>query len=96
MMDQMNFKDAINFSANALSLGSTSKFNRQRQMLFTMPDVTKDQLEKAGDFVPQQHYLRVRQAMIDKHAEKVRASMDTPFDELYAKEKQLVSDIIRT
>lgn len=33
--------------------------------------------------------------MIEKQVEEVRAKQDTPFDEIYHKERKLVSDIIK-
>ena len=105
MMEQMDFDQSINFSKEALAKGSTNKFDRDRESTFPDPDTTRQdmaghgrtrgELEMSGEREGQ-NYFEQRQKMIERHVESVRADLDVSYDQLYAKEKQLVQDIIRT
>ena len=95
MMEQMDFDQSINFSKEALAKGSTNKFDRDRESTFPDPDTTRGELEMSGEREGQ-NYFEQRQKMIERHVESVRADLDVSYDQLYAKEKQLVQDIIRT
>ena len=60
-----------------------------------LPDSTmsRSEIREKGK-IPNPFYKQY-QDMIEKHAQEVRDKQDTPFDEIYHKERKLVQDIIR-
>lgn len=60
-----------------------------------LPDSTlsRSEIREKGK-IPNPFYKQY-QDMIEKHAQEVRDKQDTPFDEIYHKERKLVSDIIK-
>ena len=83
-----------NFNENLLMYSKGSKFDHLREKTFPTSEVTRTDILLGREGVA----LPYQQDAIDKikeHAAKVQADQDAPYDEIYHKERKLVTDIVR-
>jgi hypothetical protein len=82
-----------NFSESALMYANTSKFDELREVMIPDVRISKSELVKFGKTPRPFHKKYLKR--INAEVEKFRDEMDTPFDEIYHKERKLVQDIVR-
>lgn len=88
-----DFKAEKNWSKSALAHANTYEFDSEREVFIPDNRLTKSEVAQFGKAPSPFHaeYLERIQAEV----EKFRNEMDTPFDEIYHKERKLVQDIVR-
>ena len=88
LTDSSDFKAEKNWNKNALAYANTYDLDMEREVF--VPDVrmTKSDIDSYGKTPSPFHkeYLH----RIQEEVEKFRNEMDTPFDEIYHKERKLV------
>ena len=90
----MPFDEPRNFGAQQLAYAKTDEFDMFRQANIPSGEITASDLAlREGE--PPKAFTDDRQEQINEDVAKVRSDLDTPFDELYHKERKLVADIIR-
>ena len=88
-----DFKAEKNWNKNQLAHAQTNLFDMQREVFIPDSKLTKSEIFLNGR-VPSPFHARYLKR-IQAEVEKYRNEMDTPFDEIYHKERKLVSDIVR-
>ena len=82
-----------NFNRNQLAYAETEEFGAQRLTILHNSKATRSAALLAG--TPPAPFHDAYRAKIAADVQRVREETDTPFDEIYHKERKLVQDIIR-
>jgi len=91
--DSANFMEKRNFGATQMAHANTEDFDKHREQILPDGRYSKSDARKLGRS-PNPFHTEY-QALIDEHVKKAQEDLDTPFDEVYHKERKLVQDIIR-
>jgi len=87
-----------NFNSTQLGHAETEEFGHAREKMHTLPPASSTRSAVRAGAAQAAAPAAFRQAQrekIDADVKRVREETDTPFDEIYHKEKKLVQDIVR-
>lgn len=93
MSGTLHFTTQKNFDADQLARAQNFEMDKYRQKKFPGSNQSVSEVREAGrlDEPFKKEYL----AKINDQVKRARDELDTPFDEIYHKERKLVADIIR-
>mmetsp|Transcript_24320 Transcript_24320/g.37595 ORF Transcript_24320/g.37595 Transcript_24320/m.37595 type:complete len:189 (+) Transcript_24320:1633-2199(+) len=93
MTEQIDYFSERNFGYTALAQGKTTQYDTERKFTLPLDELTKTDIKEIPKIssLYSDEMLKIIQKEVNQH----REDMDTPFDELYHKERRLVADIIK-
>jgi len=91
--DTSTFNLKANFNINQLAYAQTDHFNKHRDHFFPSEEVSKTDIMRARDMARPWHQTHLN--LIDEMVQNNEKQFDTPFDQIYHKERKLVQDIVK-